>query len=75
MSESPVSYQWDLPEVVLESTDGRLWFRSTNGTVSLNPQKGDWCWFTTYQSNIVEDSNRVLWMIADGTVHQYDLGE
>ncbi|MBN2115480.1 MAG: hypothetical protein JW730_02855 [Anaerolineales bacterium] len=64
---------WEHPQIVLESSNGLLWFRSTNGMVSLDPQKGEWCWFTTYQSNIVEDSDQNLWMIADNKLYKYPL--
>jgi hypothetical protein len=64
---------WEHPQIVLESSNGLLWFQSTNGMISLDPQKGEWCWFTTYQSNIVEDSNHNLWMIADNKLYKLAL--
>lgn len=69
------SSRWATPNILLESSDGRLWFRSDNGMAWLDPQKGEWCWFTTYQSNIVEDSDNNLWMIADGKLYKYALGK
>ena len=52
------------PSIVLESSDNRLWIEFPNGMAWLNPQKGEWCWFTTYRNNIKEDTNGNLWMIA-----------
>jgi hypothetical protein len=69
------SSRWSNPEILLESSDGRYWFRSSNGMASLDLKKGEWCWFTTYQSNIVEDSDRNLWMIADNKLYKLPLGE
>jgi hypothetical protein len=71
-TESSMSF-WQNPEIILESSDGRLWFRSENGMAWLNPDRGEWCWFTTYQSNIVEDADHNLWMIADGKLYKYPL--
>ncbi len=70
-SEKGGSAQWIFPSIKLNSADGRMWFGSQNGMVSLDTEKGEWCWFTTYQSNIVEDLNGNLWMIANGTLYQY----
>ena len=64
---------WQMPNIQIESSDGRLWFRSENGMAWLHPDKGEWCWFTTYQSNIVEDADHNLWMIADGKLYKYPL--
>ena len=64
-------FHWELPLINLESSDGHLWFSSSSGMVSLAPDKGEWCWFTTYQSNIVEDADNNLWMIADGKLYKY----
>jgi hypothetical protein len=68
------SLSWEHPSIVLESSNRYLWFQSSNGMVSLDPKKGEWCWFTTYQSNIVEDPQHNLWMIADNKLYKYSLG-
>lgn len=72
---SGAEYRWKPGFIEIESTNGILWFSSDNGMISLDPDKGEWCWFTTYQSNIVEDSNRNLWMIADGKLYKLALGK
>lgn len=66
--------RWAWPYIVAESSDGRLWFRSYNGMAWLDFEKQKWCWFTTYQSNIVEDSDHNLWMIADNKLYKLSLG-
>lgn len=69
-------FQYQTPEVILESSDGRIWFlHSYNGMITLDPSTGTWCWFTTYQSNIVEDTDHNLWMIADNKLYKLPLGE
>jgi len=73
--ESGSGYQWETPSILLESSDGRLWFQSNNGLAWLDPQKGEWCWFTTYKSNIVEDQQHNLWMIADNKLYEYSLNQ
>jgi hypothetical protein len=66
---------WQNPELILESHDGRFWFNSNNGMAWLDVNKKQWCWFTTFQSNIVEDSDHNLWMIADGKLYKNPLGK
>jgi hypothetical protein len=67
-------YIWSSPSIVLESSDRRLWFHAMNGMTWLDPKTGVWCRFTTEESNIVEDKDRNLWMIADGKLYRYALG-
>ncbi len=48
-------YRYKMARIILGSSDGRLWFlHPNNGMIYLDPDKGQWCWFTTYQSNIRE---------------------
>lgn len=70
---SKMEQRWKTGSITLESSDGMLWFHSENGMISLDPEKGKWCWFTTYQSKIVEDADHNLWMIADGKLYTYPL--
>jgi hypothetical protein len=71
LNESYNDYKYKNAKILLESSDGRIWFlHRNNGMISLDPQKGEWCWFTTYKSNIVEDSDHNLWMIADGKLYK-----
>ncbi|MFZ6029390.1 MAG: hypothetical protein ACOYYS_16890, partial [Chloroflexota bacterium] len=72
---SGMEYRWKAPQILIESSDHRLWFQSDNGMTWLDPEKGEWCWFTTEQSNIVEDSYHNLWMVADNKLYKLDLGK
>jgi hypothetical protein len=72
-AERGVKYIWSSPSIVLESSNNLLWFRSDNGMTWLDPQKKEWCWFTTEQSNIVEDQQQNLRMIAGGNLYKYPL--
>jgi ligand-binding sensor domain-containing protein len=72
-AESAEKYTWSSPSIVLESSDNNLWFQSDNGMTWLDPQKEKWCWFTTERSNIVEDQQQNLWMIADGKLYKNSL--
>lgn len=72
-------YRWYAPELILESSDGRLWFRKklddgvSWGMAWLNPQTMSGCWFTTIDTNIVEDQKRNLWMASDGKLYKYSI--
>jgi hypothetical protein len=72
-------FRWYTPELILESSDGRLWFRKklddgvSWGMAWLNPETMSGCWFTTFDTNIVEDQQRNLWMAADGKLYKYSL--
>ncbi len=73
-AESGNKYTWVYPSIVHESSTGLLWFHSENGMAYLNPEKEIWCWFTTEQSNIVEDREGNLWMIAEDNLYRLSLG-
>ncbi|GEM_PF-5339471 len=66
---------WSHPNFMIETKDNRLWYTSSRGTGWVKPSEGHWCLFTTYQSNIVEDSDHNLWMVADNKLYKLPLGE
>lgn len=70
-AESAWNFVWMRPDILQESEDGRLWFQSANGLTWMDPQKGQWCWFTTEVSNLVEDGQGNLWMISGGKLYQH----
>jgi streptogramin lyase len=61
---------WTSPTFSTESADGLLWFRSIRGTGWLDTNTGTWCLFTTYDSDILQDNEHNLWMLADGKLFE-----
>jgi hypothetical protein len=72
LSEGDTIYSQQAPWLIREGVDGRLWYKSGNGMTWLDPQLEKWCWFTTESSNIVEDTQRNLWMVADNKVYELE---
>ncbi len=70
---SPMSSRWEAPRLLLESSDHRLWYQSGNGLAWLDPQAGQWCWFTTYRSNAVEDARHTVWIVAGDKLYRLAL--
>lgn len=67
-------YDLELPKITFESSDGRLWFNSDKGMAWLDPVSMQGCWFTSIgASNVMEDLDRNLWMIADGKLYKLPL--
>jgi hypothetical protein len=67
-------YLWMRPRPMLQSVDGRIWFRGfAAGLVWLDPQKGLWCKFTTIDSNILEDRDGNLWLLYDSNLYKYSI--
>ena len=70
---------WATPFLILESSDGILWYRKStddvraDGTAWYDPRTGKGCMFTNIDANIVEDSEQRLWMVADGKLFKYEL--
>jgi hypothetical protein len=66
---------------IMESSDGTLWFEKFmdtsgafgQGTGWYDPETGEGCRFTTEATNIVEDSNQTLWIVADEILYSYAL--
>jgi hypothetical protein len=74
--EDDADYRYKSASVILESSDERIWYlHNDNGMIYLDPKDGEWCWFTTYQSNIVEDTRQNLWMVADGKLYRNNLAK
>ena len=56
-------YIWLYPELVLESSNGYLWFRSTNGISWFDPSGEKWCWVTNEKYlNPAEGNHKDVWM-------------
>lgn len=68
------TYLWMRPRPMLESYDGRIWFRGgAAGLVWLDPHQGLWCKFTTIDSEILEDRDGNLWLLYDSNLYKYSL--
>lgn len=65
-------YHWFPPDIEFETSDGMLWFTGRGGTYSLDVEKGQWCWVSTF-SNLEQDPNGNLWLMADGKLYKYPL--
>jgi hypothetical protein len=72
------------PEIFMESSDGRMWFRIDKqndkqnlrtGMAWINPNTNEGCWFTSESTNIIEDQQNNLWMIASGKLYKLDLDQ
>jgi hypothetical protein len=63
-------WAWPRPTFSTESPDGLLWFRTIRGTGWLDTKTGTWCLFTTYDSDILQDREHTLWMLADGKLFE-----
>lgn len=73
---------WISPNIMLESSNGILWFKKyidsglrNEGTAWYDPETGEGCMFTNIPANIIEDSQQQLWMFADGKLYRYSLDE
>lgn len=67
---------WATPRLILESSDGRLWYTRYSdgggeGTAWYDPEVNDGCLILGHSSTIIEDSKQQLWMVANGTLYRY----
>jgi hypothetical protein len=73
--------RWRSPDITLQSTDGRLWFRKLLsetqpwGMAWYDPAAQVGCWFTTKYTNLVEDQQGELWMVVDDVLYRYSLND
>ena len=57
------------------SSNDMYWFSSNAGIVRLNPQIGEWCLFTNYTSQVIEDESQNLWIVVNGVLYKYQLSD
>lgn len=73
LDKTGFDYRWETPEILTESSDGRLWFRSSNGLAWLDLDEQKWCWVSTSQSKVIEDPQHTLWMTAYGKLYKQSI--
>jgi hypothetical protein len=67
------------PFIMLESSNGILWYRKdlgdvrADGTAWYNPQTGEGCMFTNVSANVIEDTENQLWLVANEKLFKYQL--
>lgn len=67
-------YHTGNPGIPFQSSNGLYWFPNTGGLLRLDLEKGEWCLMSRGESsNIVEDSEHNLWMIADSKLYKLPL--
>jgi len=67
-------YHAENPGIPFQSSNGLYWFSETGGLLRLDLEKEKWCLMSRGEgSNIVEDANHNLWMIADNKLYKYAL--
>jgi len=72
-SEGDTLYAQQKPRLTIESIDGKLWYQFNDGIAWLDPKEEKWCWFTTERSNVIEDQQHNLWIVAENTLYKYPL--
>ena len=60
---------WERPDPQVETEDGRIWFKSSRGLVWHQPETGEWCMFTSADSNIVNDTQGNLWIVYENALY------
>lgn len=68
-------YEWQHPEIMAETNDERLWYRSYRGLAWFQPETGQWCMFTNANSNIVKDKAGNLWIMYENDLYMLPASE
>lgn len=72
--------RWENPHIYMESSNGWLWFGrhylTESGMAWLDPETGEGCWFMAYDyTNLIEDSEHNMWLIANDSLYNFPLVE
>lgn len=75
----PDSFLWANAEIILESSNNYIWFSKNRdvdkGLAWYDPTTGNSCWFTNIDTNIIEDSHGIMWVVADRSLYKFDLDQ
>lgn len=66
-------YGWLAPTNIFQSSNGWLWFTTSQGIIQLNSDTGEWCKFTTGSSPVTEDQNGTIWITVFNNLYSYNL--
>ena len=66
---------WSRPSPNNATEDGRIWYSSLRGDAWHQPETGEWCMFTTAESNIVKDGDGNLWLVYDNALYMLPASE
>ena len=72
------AYAWESPDLIFESSDGLLWFNKRtdiyriDGTAWYNPETGEGCKVTNQISDVLEDSEGRIWLLAEHGLYKYE---
>jgi hypothetical protein len=67
-------YLWGFPDIVLESSNGYLWFDSANGISWFDPLEEKWCWVTNdHSATPIEGNSNDIWMAIEGKLYVYQI--
>lgn len=72
MLEGHGLWYWGHPRFSAVSADGKLWYSSSRGSGWVDPTLGKWCVFTSYDSNVLADSQGNLWILVDGWLYRLE---
>jgi len=74
------SYLWSPPLLMLESSNGLLWYRRwldtdglAEGTAWYNPETKEGCLISNQQANIIEDTEHQLWLVANEKLFEHQI--
>lgn len=80
VDEGSYSYVLAPPTLILESSNGILWYTRyldtsglVDGTAWYDPSTREGCMFTNRYANIVEDAESQLWLVVDDVLYKHPM--
>jgi len=65
-------WYWGHPRFSAVGADGKLWYSSSRGSGWVDTEQGKWCVFTSYNSNVLADSQGNLWILVDDWLYRLE---